>query len=281
LSDVIHRSSPTQIGTSTWTSVDGGASNTASIGIDSAYGLYVWGNNPNGQIGDSSIVAKSSPVFLYTPLGQSWNQVNAQNAIAATQLRSTGAIRNDGTLYTWGSNNIGQLGTNDILNRSQPTQISTSKSWTLVSVGGTFTTGILSGYTYSWGDDSVGQLNIPNAGPTGTGTWLINRSSPTQISSDNFSNSPIQIGSSVWTSVSSGSKHAIAIRSDSTLWAWGLNAQGQLGTDDAINRSSPVQIASASWTSVSGGASHSLAINSSGILFGWGQIFGGSGNYLT
>ncbi len=65
--------------------------------------------------------------------------------------------------------------------------------------------------------------------------------------------SPVQIGSSSWTAVSSGRYHTAAIRSGGTLFTWGLGTSGQLGDGTIVNKSSPVQIGSSSWTAVSAG----------------------------
>jgi alpha-tubulin suppressor-like RCC1 family protein len=47
-----------------------------------------------------------------------------------------------------------------------------------------------------------------------------------------------------------------SVKTDGTLWTWGLNTSGQLGLGDALNRSSPVQVgALTSWYEVSSGTS--------------------------
>ncbi|MBL7787166.1 MAG: hypothetical protein JNM36_14745, partial [Chitinophagales bacterium] len=65
----------------------------------------------------------------------------------------------------------------------------------------------------------------------------------------------------MWTSVSAGDYHSLAVRADGTLWAWGYNGYGELGIGNAIDQASPVQVGTATdWASVSAGAYHSLAI---------------------
>ena len=61
----------------------------------------------------------------------------------------------------------------------------------------------------------------------------------------------------------------MAVRSDRTLWAWGLNTSGQLGLGDLVSRSTPTQIAGL-WKSASGGGTHALAIDSNNALYAWG-----------
>ena len=59
--------------------------------------------------------------------------------------------------------------------------------------------------------------------------------------------SPVQIGTSSWTSISAGANHTAAIRSDGALFTWGDNGNGKLGDGTTISKLSPVQIGSSSW----------------------------------
>jgi alpha-tubulin suppressor-like RCC1 family protein len=85
--------------------------------------------------------------------------------------------------------------------------------------------------------------------------------------------SPVQVGSDItWTDVSAGWYHALAIKSDGTLWVWGRNYNGQLGLGDITNRYLPVRVGSdITWTDVSAGYHHTLAIKSDGTLWAWGH----------
>ena len=97
-------------------------------------------------------------------------------------------------LWSWGYNNGGQLGLNDIINRSSPVQVGTLTNWSTTDSGEGFTTGIKTdGTLWSWGQNVKGQL--------GDGTITSN-------------SSPVQIGSLTnWLKVSSGSYSSIAISS--------------------------------------------------------------------
>ena len=99
-----------------------------------------------------------------------------------------------------------------------------------------------------------------------------NRSSLTQIEGKTsaYTLSPVSIGSS-WKSLSIGASHAVAIKNNGTLWAWGSNQYGQVGDGTLLTKSSPVQIGSFTWLSASAGANHSMALRNDGLLFGWGQ----------
>jgi alpha-tubulin suppressor-like RCC1 family protein len=61
----------------------------------------------------------------------------------------------------------------------------------------------------------------------------------------------------------------LAIKTNGTLWAWGIDSYGQLGQGPPANKSSPVQIAG-SWKQVASGYEFSIGIKADGTLWGWG-----------
>ncbi len=96
--------------------------------------------------------------------------------------------------------------------------------------------------------------------------------------------SPVQVGTANnWASVSTRYFHTLALKTDGTLWAWGDNANGQLGIGNTTNQISPVQVGTANnWASVAIGARHSLALKSDNTLWAWGRNDEGQlgiGNY--
>ena len=239
---------PNLIGSSSWTQVSAGSEH--SLGVDVNGNLYGWGNNDSGQ---APTIGLSQPLIQ---ANQSWSMVSAGDRSGGHIL----AIRSDGRLFGWGRNQVGQLGLSDVVTRSFPVSIdagpwsvvSASKGqWQTSSVLG-FTVGIKSnGTIWGWGHNSSGQLGLSDT---------IHRSSP------------VQIGTSSWTSVSCGTFFTVAIRNDGTLWAWGNNDNGQLGQNNTTNISSPVQIGSdTNWESVSAGASHVAAIRTNKTLWIWGR----------
>ncbi len=72
--------------------------------------------------------------------------------------------------------------------------------------------------------------------------------------------------------MSAGGAHAVAIRADGTLWAWGYNFYGQLGDGTQANRHTPEQVGTGTdWVSVAAGGAHTLAIRADGTLWAWGD----------
>lgn len=208
--------------------------------------LYSWGMNSFGVGGlNTSGGHTSSPTQIGT--GTTWKSVSSRATNSA-------AIRNDGTLWTWGYNTDGQLGHNDtVYARSSPTQVGTATTWNLVSVGGysimaTKTDGTL----WSWGDGTQGQLGLGNT---------IKRSSPVQVGTGTD-----------WNRIDTSSASSIATKTNGTLWAWGQGYMGKLGLGDTVDRSSPVQVgADTTWNRISISTSQCLAIKTDGTLWAWGR----------
>lgn len=117
------------------------------------------------------------------------------------------------SLYTWGGAASGQLGQNNTIDRSSPTQVGT-KDWISISAGNSFTVAVNSdGTLWAWGQNNAYQL--------GQGDTVY-RSSPVQIFAGGS-------GYSNWSSVTAGSSHAAAITNSGELYTWGDNTYGQIG----------------------------------------------------
>jgi alpha-tubulin suppressor-like RCC1 family protein len=230
-------------GGANWKSVALGEFNTAAIKTDGT--LWCWGVNFVGQLGRSDTTHRSSPVQTVAG-GTNWKEV------ACTDDNVIG-IKTDGTLWLWGSNGFGKLGTNNtIVAVSSPVQtVAGGTNWKKVVGGADHIAAIKTdGTLWTWGLNGDGQLGTNDT---------VNRSSPVQTVA----------GGTDWKSVSAGAGNSAAIKKDGTLWLWGHNTNGQLGTNDVTPRSSPVQTVAGgtSWKSVSVGEYHTVAINAT-----WGTI---------
>ena len=126
---IANYSSPVQTVTfgSTWKQASGGKLHTACVKTDGS--LWIWGNNDQGQLGDNTIIKRSSPVQTIA-FGTNWKQVFCG-------YRSTTAIKTDGSLWLWGNNGYGQLGDNTTATkRSSPIQTTAyGTNWKQVSGG--------------------------------------------------------------------------------------------------------------------------------------------------
>ena len=237
-----YRSSPVQVGSLSWKNIkaNGDSTLTYVYAIRSDDTLWAWGYNSQGQLGDSTIANKSSPVQI----AGSWSQVGTQ-----------GAIKTDGTLWVWGLNTNSALGDGTNANRSSPVQIGVGSSWTQLS------------YQFAIKDDAI-LYNWGYDGVTGTKTTP---SANVMLGDTIHRSSPVQISSKSWSDFSLGNGFTLAKATDGTLWSWGLNSEGTLGNGLIIHRSSPVQISTSSWSVISAGYSNASAIKSDGTLWVWGS----------
>lgn len=255
-SNTTHRSSPVQTaaGGTNWKMLAGGRYHTAAVKTDGT--LWTWGGNGNGELGDNTNVQKSSPVQTIAG-GTNWHQVSCGQSHSA-------AVKTDGTLWLWGNNSHGQLGNNNTTVRSSPVQtVSAGNNWKLVACGRYHTAAIKTdGTLWCWGRNEFGQL--------GDNT-LTNKSSPVQTVS----------GGTNWRQVACGGSSGFtsAIKTDGTLWGWGYNQYGTLGTGSnwPTQVSSPVQTIAGgtNWRQVACGWYHIAAIKTDGTLWTWGGNFAG------
>ena len=85
--------------------------------------------------------------------------------------------------------------------------------------------------------------------------------------------SPSQVGTANnWAMIAAGSKHSLAIKTDGTLWSWGLNSDGQVGNGNNLNQLTPQMLGDGkNWKAISAGQFHSLAVRTDGTLWIWGR----------
>ena len=103
--------------------------------------------------------------------------------------------------------------------------------------------------------------------------WGLNSDGQLGNNTTNFIYTPITTfaGGTNWKQVACGSYHTVAIQSNGTLWAWGLNNAAGLGLNNLTNYSSPKQVGSLStWKNVACSASWTVALKTDGTLWAWG-----------
>lgn len=173
-------------------------------------------------------------------------------AIAAGQFHAC-AVRSDKTMWCWGHNTSGQVGTgtSDPM-FLRPAPAGNGTDWVAVGAGGSFTCALSGSQQIScWGTNGTGQL--------GDGTTS-GKSSPT----------PLSGGISDWASFDVGTNHSCAIRQDGSVWCWGTNARGQIGDGTNNNATSPVMADAGPWLSVSAGSEFTCAVKGDHTLWCWG-----------
>ncbi|WP_298451836.1 leucine-rich repeat protein [uncultured Prevotella sp.] len=186
--------------------------------------------------------------------------VNAQEHVwkyVATGDASTYAIRDDGTLWSCGWNEKGQLGVPAVSERTAEWQcVGTDTDWKK-AIGG-------KAYAFFIKEDgSLWAAGTSESGVQGTGDG-IDHKELVRVGTDND-----------WVDVAVShfwGYSAIGLKQDGTIWGWGQNTSYQLGLGDRDTRTTPVQIGTdTDWKQVSLGSSHCVALKQDGTIWGWGQ----------
>ena len=233
-------------GGTNWKQVSAG-NHCAAIKTDGT--LWTWGAGSSGRLGNNAAINRSTPVTTFAG-GTNWKQVSVGNEHCA-------AIKTDGTLWTWGRNNYGQLGDTDSTSKSTPvTTFAGGTNWKQVSAsGGNHCAAIKTdGTLWTWGTGSFGQLGHNDT-------------------TNSYTPVTTFAGGTNWKQVSGGDNYCAAIKIDGTLWTWGIGTSGQLGNNAATDRSTPVTTfaGGTNWKQVSAGNIHCAAIKTDGTLWTWGQ----------
>src|SRR5229473_2963970 len=126
--------------------------NPPPAGTDSF--AWAWGGNDNGQLGDGGTTI---PWGRPTPI---WVQ-NLRGAIAvAGGDHHSLAVKNDGTVWAWGSNHYGELGNGSIqLVSAVPVQVQNLSGVTAVAAGDAYGLALKNdGTVWAWGLNEWGEL---------------------------------------------------------------------------------------------------------------------------
>jgi alpha-tubulin suppressor-like RCC1 family protein len=240
--------------------------------------LYLWGKNNKGQLAQNDLYDTNYPKEVLGDTKE-WVAIDAGR-------EHFGAIKNDGTLWTWGRGDEGQIGDGLTNSKSSPVQIIGEKIyWRKVAMGRYHSAGI--------------QQLIPSQSPTPTSTPTPTLSptitasptltptmsptpsacgatpdrtaSPTPTPSDTPTPTP--------TTTASPTPTASPFILMKTLWTWGENSYGALGDGTNSPKSSPVQTVARgiNWSFVAAGYRFSAGIKSDGTLWIWGQNYDSTG----
>ncbi|MEO3859830.1 hypothetical protein [Acrocarpospora sp. B8E8] len=255
-----------------------------------------WGQNQNGEVGDGGATAPqaSTPVAV-DGAGHGFTKVSAGNGHSV-------AIDALGAVWTWGNNNVGQLGDGTTQRRLSPVKVPGLSGVVDVAAGQDFTLAVTAdGAVWAWGNNYVGQLGDGTTQRRFSPVQAILPYNVKQVSAGmDFGlalradgtvwgwgeNSIGQLGLGTWTDqpfpaqlptltgvnkVDAGYYHALARRTDGTVWGWGYNWDGQVGDGTQLSRPLPVPVFPGNALDFSAGGLHSLAIRRDGLMFAWGD----------
>ncbi len=176
-----------------------------------------------------------------------------RSGIIAVGANHALALRDDGTVWAWGDNDYGQLGDGTQTQRGTPVQLAGLPKVTAVAARTDHSLALATdGTVWAWGDNEYSQLGAPE-----------------NIA---FSVKPRQVpGLAAVKAVEAGRYHSLALKEDGTVWAWGRNTRGQLGTP-GTGSATPIKVAGLTdVTAVAAGYDHNLAVKSDGTVWAWGS----------
>lgn len=181
--------------------------------------------------------------------------VEGKAASAVTTGHQHGCAVANGSLFCWGKNGYGQLGTNNTISTNTPvapvdTQLNTNSTTiaTAVSAGSDHTCAIIGGSAYCWGSNALGQLG---------NTDSTDQNEPTLVGG-------LLTGKTV-THIAAGDRFTCAATDVNQLYCWGRNTYGQLGNNTSGSNSSvPVAVTmpagSGAITALATGTDHACAV---------------------
>eukprot|EP01124_Arcella_intermedia_P034599 TRINITY_DN8601_c0_g1_i3.p1 TRINITY_DN8601_c0_g1~~TRINITY_DN8601_c0_g1_i3.p1 ORF type:complete len:410 (+),score=88.21 TRINITY_DN8601_c0_g1_i3:2-1231(+) len=259
--------------------------------------LYAFGNNSSGQLGNGDRESNNTPTKITTP--------GKVTKICCGHEHSM-ALLSDGSLYSWGYNLHGQLGIDSRHLRETPTKVLMEEEVVSIGCGFNFSVALTrTGWLWSWGNNACGQLGVNTIGADvlapqrvdgvrdivefacGSGhvmalskggelfCWGENGSGQLGIGSSTHKEmSPLRIClASVPLKIYCGREHSIALLSGGSLYPWGGNGFGQLGTGDLEDVDVPRRVdgIEGEIREVKCGWSHSMVITSNNELYAWGH----------
>ena len=230
-----------------------------SVYLDNEGGLYTSGSNGNGQLGrgSASTDARIVPMKVLDNIAQA----------ATGKTGFAVALGKNGTVYTWGNNKYGQLGTgtgfsDDDVYSAVPTPVSVQGKVIAVAAGARSAYALTDdGTVYVWGGNNMGQLGLG----TETGRKAV-VGTPTPIPQEKFGGSKVK--QIVCTELS-----AYALTEGGEVYAWGDNDYGQLGTgndDTGYFTAVPEKLALTGMEKLSARSTNVMAL-SNGKAYVWGQ----------
>ncbi|MCL2256163.1 MAG: hypothetical protein FWC11_04810 [Firmicutes bacterium] len=203
-----------------------------SLAIDRNGNLFAWGNNAQGQLGDRTTRNQANPVQIIE--GTRFIDVSAG-------LHFSLAVDVNGGIWAWGRNSNGQVGCGSgsalVSRQIIPIRLDIPNvHFVSVSAGGNHSLALDNeGNIWGWGNNFNGQVgdnaeylnfvladeHLDEDGEAITSRDRSDRDAPVRLET-----------SVVFTQVSAGNNHSLALDINGNVWAWGQNSSLQLGIQD-------------------------------------------------
>ncbi len=241
---------------------------SVAAGWDDAFALttkgavYSWGWNSYGQLGVGTTGKQSNvPVLTHLPTGVT------VKAIVAGKYHVL-ALTSTGSVYAWGSNAFGQLGDGTTADRNLPVLVQLPAGTTVTAIGagdGHSLAVTSTGSVYAWGDNDYGQLG------DGTTTQR-NLPVPVQLPTGVVVKTVTAGGVSPTARIVTGD-YSMAMSGSGRVFAWGSNANGQLGDGSTTSSAVPVAVklpAGVEARAISSASNYGWALTRTGAIYSWG-----------
>ena len=222
------------------------AGDNHALALDASGIVWAWGDDAHGQLGRGTVM--SNTIANVVPGLSNIVQVSTG------EEGSSFALDGRGRVWAWGLNAHGQLGDGTGSNRSSPVPLAGLEDVQALALGANWTSMALKkdGTVWAWGNNFSGQLGNGRSG--------------------DFSNTPTAVpGLTNVTAIAAHTFHALAVRQDGTVWAWGGNDNGQLGNGTTTASLVPIQVPGLSGVkAVAAGWARSFALKRDGTVMAWG-----------
>jgi len=229
--------------------------------------VRAWGGNSNGQLGINDTTEVNTQVRVHGP-GNTGFLTGIVSVVARENFSL--ALKADSTVWAWGYNADGESGNNTKKDNWVPVQVhgpgNVGFLKSIVSISGGYAHALAlrrDSTVWAWGDNTNGEL--------GDNT-TVNDSTPVQVHGAN--NTGFLTGI---IAIAAGQQFSLALKADSTVWAWGFNQVASLGDYTSVERHTPIQVHSpgnigflTGVTAIAAGGGHALAIRGDSTLWSWG-----------
>lgn len=222
-------------------------SSNSSFAIDKNGLLWAWGAATTGALGDNSVVDKSTPVSVRGAL-------KTFCKIGTVAGNNGGAIDVNGKAWMWGNNTVGLLGDNSTTARSTPVAVGgANKTFCKLVCGANHSLALDKyGKIWGWGNNVNGAIGDDS---------VTCRSTPVSV---------CLTATKTFCDIAAGTTHSLAVDKNSNVYAWGSNANGELG--QGVTSVSPVSVRGNKKTfcSIDSGQAATSVIDKNGKIWSWG-----------
>ena len=261
--DIVHRTPARVVDLAPATAVSAGGAHTCAVAPTVAGmrtpGIWCWGANHAGQLGDGSLDDHATPVATIRQLGATGIAAGGEHSCAITTA-------NDGDMECWGRAAAGQLGLGDTPAATQdkpyPSMVplfdGANPRVQVIAAGGAHTCvkAVASASIRCFGANDHGQLGGGPVPPYGYVDATLGAT-------------PATAGS-----VTAGAAHTCALDLDGRVWCWGAGAEGQVGDGARSDRPAPTLLALGDGVTamkVAAGGAHTCALVTGGKVLCWGR----------